>query len=204
MSLKKFSAAVVILAFASALGACSVSAREQATSGQFHFRTGMVSGSYSATNVAGSFGVPTSLDFELELFSSARASWVARSIIAHDLSTALLRYAYAGFARRWYLSSTGMSFDSSDNVTSITTTPRWRYYAGADLGVASVIVKTFGTVLTQTSALIDYGGHLGAIYQVSKSTGIEAQFGYTMGLGFSSVSVGGTSTRMLFGLSIYL
>jgi hypothetical protein len=175
------------------------------TGAQAHFRAGLLSGSYSTSDssLAGSYSVATTFDLEYEAFLDARGSFLLRATFAQDLATSRLMYSYAGVGRRWYFGSTGMATSSQDGTVQAVILPRWRYFAGGDLGVSQVVVKTFGTVLQANSALVELGGHVGTIYQVSRSVGIEAYGGATLGLGFSAIAVGARSLRAFLGASYY-
>ena len=194
---------IAVLALGLTVGCSGAHAEERGKESQFHFRVGKVSGSYSGP-VSGTFSVSNSLDFEGEFFTAPKTSWTFRSILAHDLSAGRMMYAYAGVGHNWYLWSDRVKMDAPDGATSFSSIPRWRYYIGADIGISQAIVYTYSPVLQAVSVLIDFGGHCAVIYQVNRSFGIEGQFGYTMGFGFSSVSVGATTNRFLFGVSYYL
>ena len=191
-----------VVGLAAALLVLGADSRAETTGSQFHFRTGMVSGNFGGA-VSGSFSVTNSMDFDYEIFSATKRSWVLRSIMAYDLTEARLMYAYTGVGRRFYIKSNGMMFDDAQGGNRVSAVPKMRYYLGFDAGISQVVVKTFGTVLQASSALLDLGGHAGLIYQVSKAVGVDAQFGYTIGQGFSSVTVGAKTMRVLLGVSYF-
>ena len=66
-----------------------------------------------------------------------------------------------------------------------------------------MVVRSLGTVLDAISTILEYGGHVGSIYQVGKSWGVESKFSYMMGNGFSSVSVDSTVIQLSFGGAYY-
>ncbi|MBC7692645.1 MAG: hypothetical protein H7222_12865 [Methylotenera sp.] len=174
---------------------------------QFHFRTGPLSATLSgkAAEVSGGrgFSVSNTIDLDGEVFTSSRDSYVIRGILAHDLASAQTMYAYMGVGRRFYLWSNGMVVETMEKGTSVTSVPKWRYYVGADAGFARVVAFNYGPVLEVASTLIDIGVHGGAIYQMTKSLGIDLHLGKSMGFGFSSVTVGCSTTRMFLGLSYF-
>jgi hypothetical protein len=158
----------------------------------------MLSGSFSGA-ATGSLSVSNTLDAEYEIFQASKRSFTIRGILAQDLSSQQTKYSYIGMGKRYYFKSKGNSFISASESAQITSQPKWRYYAGGDVGVAHVLVRTFGDVLSATGSVIDFGVHVGTIMQTSKNFGIEAQFGYTMGFGISSISIGSTTMRFLLG-----
>ena len=81
--------------------------------------------------------------------------------------------------------------------------PKWRFFAGWDFGISQIILEEVGPALTVISTLIDVGGHVGAIYQISKNWGFEGKFGYSFGYGFSTVAVSGSVMSALGGVSFF-
>lgn len=185
-----------------ALGLPGARADDSTTHHEVHVRTGMISGSYSGP-VSGTLPSSQLLDGEYELFTGPRSATTFRALIAYDLAKGRVGYGYAGMGRSYYLWGNGVNIESSDNKeASFTSIPKRRYYVGWDLGMSYVVVKEFGTVLTAHSEAIDVGAHLGFIWQVSKSIGIDLHGGYTKGFGFSSVAVSTTTTRIFAGVVI--
>lgn len=173
-------------------------------SNQLDVHLGMVSGSFSGLNISGSFSVPMSIDVGYEVFSSAKKSTIFRGILSNDLTTSTIAYSYVGVGRRFYFNSTGMGFESSDDFNQISIIPKRRYYAGIELGSSQVMVKQFGPTLQTQSSLIDFGANVGTIFQVSRTVGIDAQLGLGFGYGFSAVSVSGTITKFLLGVTYFM
>jgi hypothetical protein len=174
---------------------------------EMHVRMGMLSGNYSqaADNINDSFSVSNSLDAELEHFTSTRGSWILRTMFAYDLGKAQMMYAYTGIGKRWYFWSDGMEFGASNGSESISTSVRRRYYVTAEGGLAEVLVKTIGqgNLLAIPTADYEFGANFGVIQQMSRNWGLEAQLGYALGFGFSSVAVGGSILSFLLGVAVY-
>ena len=172
---------------------------------QLNVNWGMVSGSFTGgSGFKGSISVPTSIDVGYEVFSSSRKSLLFRAILSNNLSESRIAYSYAGVSRRYYLGSSGMGFTNSDGVTNVVSIPQRRFYAGVDVGVSQVLVAEQGPVLQVNSGLIDFGGHLGAIFQMSPTIGINAQVGMAFGYGFSAIAVSGTINRIFLGITYFL
>jgi hypothetical protein len=175
------------------------------TQNQLHFRVGDISGNFSGSEATGSFSSVTSLDAEYEKFYSNQSSFLLRLATSYESSESRLVYLYTGAGWRHYFWSTGRPYDVSDSQTHVTMASRWRYYFGLDAGLSQVSVTTAAPAPVEetNSTVIEAGGNFGLIYQVSKNVGLEAEPGMTVGLGFSSVPVGGTATRILFGMSYF-
>lgn len=169
-----------------------------AADSQLHIRTGILQGKYWGAQ-SGEFLVPNTFDAEYEVFLANSRSFLFRSMLAMELTTAKPYYSYSGIGMRYYLASKGMMFDAQDEGVSIISIPKWRYYVGWDFGISTAIVQSLGKVLQIMSTMIDFGGHAGVIYQVDSTFGIEGHVGATTGQGFSSVSVVGVTLRAFVG-----
>ena len=77
-------------------------------------------------------------------------------------------------------------------------------HAEAD-GLPGLIVDRFddAVVLQANSACIDFGLHLGTIFQISRVVGLEANIGLALGYGFSSVAASLTTVRTFIGASYF-
>lgn len=177
-------------------------AQEAAPQGQLQFRTGPISGSFSGPT-DGEFSVTLPLDFAYEHFLGPRSSWLVRTILAHDSSEGRTAYAYSGIGFRGYFWSRGPRVESGIGGESIQIQPNRRYYYGLDLGISQVLLKSVGSVLEIRTSMIDFGPQVGVIQQMSKNIGLELHLGYTMGMGFSSVTASGNTMRTMLGLSYY-
>lgn len=166
--------------------------------GQLHTSIGMINGSYAGAT-SNTFSISQSLNLEYEIFYNTRMSYVARAQIAIDPTTGKMVY-YGGFlGSRYYFKSTGMIFDNTTQDITFRSIPKWRFYMGWDVGIAQVVVAEVGPSLTALSTMLDFGGHVGSIYQLGKTWGIDVQLGYSYGYGFSTVSVTGTAMKLWVG-----
>ena len=167
-----------------------------------HFRTGSLSAAYGGDTVSdGNFTLPSALDTELELFMNTKSALIFRSILGIDMSTSQTRYLSASAGVRHYFRSIGHAFRSSDDGATLSVSPKWKYYAGYEGGVAQVLVVDFNRVLSTYSTLFEIGLNIGAVWQASRNVGVETQIGYTNGFGFSNVSVSGNSLRAFLGVT---
>jgi hypothetical protein len=81
--------------------------------------------------------------------------------------------------------------------------PKYRIYIGGDAGIAQVLVKSFGPNVQSVANMLEIGVNFGAIYQVNRKLGIEAQAGATFGYGISSTPTNGSTARALIGASYF-
>ena len=169
---------------------------------QLHISLGMVSATYSGP-VSGDLSLPMALNFEYELIKSPSHSYTFDNTIAIDSADSKTKYFATHFGGRYYFLSSNLNFHENDHGNTISIIPKWRYYYGWNVGVAQVVVRSLGTVLDAISTVLEYGGHIGTIYQVGKSWGIEGKFSYLMGNGFSSVSVNSTVMQLYVGGAYY-
>lgn len=171
---------------------------------QMHMRMGLFSGSYTGEGVASrAWSVPTTLDVEMELFQNRTHSYTLRAVMAMELGTNRVNYTYAGGGQTNYIASRGRKDFRTEKRVQIKNTPKLRYYWGWNVGVAQVLVIDFGLVLGTYSTTLDFSGNGGVIYQVGENLGLEARLGMGLGYGFSTVSVTGTTARLLFGLTYF-
>lgn len=167
---------------------------------QIVLRAGQVSGNYNGV-FSGSFKVDLALDLGVEYFTSTDTAVIVRFVEALDSPDSVPFYTYMGSGQKFYLSGRGPYNVQSDKTTYISARPKLRYYAAWELGVAQVIVKTFGPVIQSVANMAELGANVGAIYQITDNFGIDAQIGGTLGFGISSTSVNGSTTRFLAGIS---
>ena len=176
----------------------------EATTSQFHFRIGYLNTSFSGV-LSGTISNLNAFDLEYEIFNSNTSAFTLRTTLVYDLPRARVLYSYTGIGKRIYVFSDAMAFDYSDTVSAdqIIAVPKLRTYLGGDFGISQVVVQSFGAVLQTQSSLVEFGPNLGAIYQLTKSLGLELQVGISLGLGFSTVSVNGITMRAFAGGSYY-
>jgi hypothetical protein len=168
---------------------------------QVHVRTGILSGSYKGT-FSGEFEVTSALDFDFEMFIANTTSVLFRFLQGLD-SDSRPYYTYAGSGMRYFFDSKGTSADQSEGGLSIVSRPRIRTYLGGDLGVAQVIVRSFGPNVQSVANMLDVGANLGAIWQINDNLGLEVHVGKSVGYGMSSTPQNGDSTRYFIGGSYF-
>lgn len=187
--------------------ASPATADEFVRSSQANVRTGMLSANFSGASSAatGSFSVFTTMDLEYERFTGPKSSYLVRTLFAFDQTSARVMYSYAGFGRRFYFgSSRGPAYEVGEGTELVSYSPGLRMFAGFDVGISRVVIDVRGSVFESASALMDFGGHGGLAYPITRNVSFTGQLGYSYGYGFSSVAVGATIMKALFGVSIYL
>jgi hypothetical protein len=192
---------LVLATLASLSAAPSARAWEKTT--QAHLRAGLLSLSYSTPNggVSGSHSIATTLDAELELFSSPRASYLLRGVFGLDVAQGRLPYSYVGTGRRYYLFTSGLAQEHEDEVARVASIPKWRFYAGGELGVSQLEVQRLGSIYQVNSVLLELGAQAGTIFQLTRAIGLEVQAAYGWGYGLSSVSVRSSGLKGFVGAS---
>lgn len=169
---------------------------------QLHLSLGFISANYSGP-VTGSVVIPLALGFEYEYLLTSSKSYVFENIIAIDSEDTKTKYFASRFGTRYYFKSSNLSITKKDAKGSFSISPKLRYYAGWNLGIAQVVIASLGPVLDAVSTVFEYGGNTGAIYQINKSWGMEAKFGLNLGYGFSSVTVSSSVMQIFFGGAYY-
>lgn len=183
-----YSFATLILVFS----ALNAQAQVQPKATQLHLRFGPMGGSYDGP-IRGVFFTETSFDMEYEVFKSNDFSYAFRALLALEMPEAKPFYTYFGTGFRWYFNSRGPYTEAYDSRVSIRTTPTWRYYAGLDFGVSQVIIRTFGDVLQIISSMVEVGGSIGTIYQLTPHFGVEGKLNVSTGYGFTSIALVGVT-----------
>lgn len=169
---------------------------------QMFVRSGMIQGEYDGT-FSGEFTVNLALDIGAEYYVGPEGAVLVRFIQALDSPNSVPFYTYAGSGMRHYYMGRGPYNVQSDETTFISSRPKIRAYVGGELGVAQVIVKTFGQVLQSVANMAEFGLNTGAIYQVNDNLGLEVHVGGTLGYGISSTSASGHTLRGLVGITYF-
>lgn len=196
---KLLSSTAFVIAF---LGFIGVAQSHDQSRFQMFVRSGMIQGEYDGT-FSGEFTVNLALDIGAEYYIGPDGAVLVRFIQALDSPNSVPFYTYAGSGMRHYYMGRGPFNVQSDETTFISSRPKVRAYVGAEIGVAQVIVKTFGQVLQSVANMAEFGLNTGAIYQVSDRLGIEAHVGGTLGYGISSTSASGHTLRGLVGVTYF-
>ena len=174
---------------------------------QAHFRSGLIQGNFSGSTsegeVSGDFSAVTSMDLEFEYFADNQSSYVTRATILGDQSTGELSYFYMGLGYKRYIFSQGRYLESLGDELTFSIVPKWRYYVQGDVGLANVKIEQVTESLSAEANLVELGGSGGVIYQMTKSTGIEAIVGVSSGVPISSIAVSSLVIKVLIGATAY-
>jgi hypothetical protein len=163
---------------------------------------GLVSSQFSGP-VTGSISIPSALSFEYEHIKNSKSSYTFENTIAIDPADTKTKYFALRFGSRYYFNSSNFSTQVNDKRGSFSIQPNLRFYGGWNLGIAQIVISSLGPVLDAVSTVVEYGGHVGSIYQINKDWGLEGKFSYNMGYGFSSVTVSSTTMQLAFGGAYY-
>jgi hypothetical protein len=170
---------------------------------QVHLLMGPISGSFSGAS-SGDFSVPSALNTEIEFIYDPKLSLILRNIIAFDATTSKNVYSLTSIGQRNYWRGSNLPLEINDkNGNKYTFRPKQRFYFGWDVGVSQAVITSLGPVLDAVSTMFDFGVNTGFIHQLGDNWGLEAQLGYTQTFGFSSVSVNGSTMRLLVGVAFY-
>lgn len=178
----------------------NLSAKEY--SSQLHAGIGVVSGNFSGPTT-GSFVVPMSLNFEYELIQDSNSSYIFDTTVAIDSKDSKTKYFATHLGKRYYLWSSNLSSFQKTEKGEFSISPKLRFFAGWQLGVAHVVVASLGPILDVSSTVLEYGGHTGTIYQVNRSWGIEGRFNLNLGRGLSTISVNSFIMQVFVGGAYY-
>lgn len=184
----------------------SVKSHAEVTLSQIHLRAGMVMASFSAPGLLpeeASFSVMPTFDVEYERYLNIRSSYVLKGVFAMDLATSIVKYYYAGVGQRFYFGSLGTAVVADSPGISVVSQPKMRYYIGYDVGISQTVIKSFTSSLQVFTSMVDIGGTVGFIYQMTKNMGIEGLGGVSYGYGFSSVAISGLFMKGFFGMTYY-
>ncbi len=194
----------LILVFILTLQTNNALALDKSSKYQLHTRMGLFSGSYAGSAVNTTpWSVPTTIDVEIELFQSRTEAYALRATMAMELDTNIVQYTYAGVGKTNYIGSRGRKDFKTESRIQIKNTPKLRYYWGWNAGVAQVAAENLNLVASIYSTTLDFSANTGLIYQTGENLGFETRFGMGFGYGFSSVTVTGTTIRLLFGLTYF-
>ncbi len=184
-----------------AVFSCSSVMADEYSKFQIFVRTGPIEGSYEGT-FEDDFEVTLAFDIGAEYFIKPDGSVIVRFIQALDTNSVPF-YVYTGSGMKYYYWGRNSFNVQSESGTQISARPKLRAYVGAELGVAQVIVKTFGDILQSVASMAEFGLNTGMIYQVNDKIGLEAHVGGTLGYGISSTDANGHTIRALAGVTYF-
>jgi len=169
---------------------------------QFHFRTGMIKGSYSGP-VNTSFSTFPTIELEAELFYSSTVSTIIKSVFAMDFGKAKVFYSGVAGGQRFYFSGPSMYFNKSEGDFEIQSYNPHRFFGGYEVGIAQVLVQEFTSAFSIVGSVAEFTGTFGYNYQLTNHMGLEAVVSFGYGLGFTTVAVNGFNMRFMGGVSYY-
>lgn len=168
-----------------------------------HLLVGNVSGSFSGDS-KGQFSISQALNTEIEFLYNPRTSFILRNILAIDQATSKNVYNLTSVGQRYYWKGVTAPIEIIDvDGSKYSILPKQRYYIGYDVGVSQVVVTSLGPILDAVSTMVDVGVNLGGMYQLTEKWAIEGQAAFTRTQGFSSISVTGTTTRLMAGMAFF-
>jgi hypothetical protein len=189
-------------------------AEDSTSTSQLSMRIGLLSSSVTVGSTDNrrteNITVPETLEFEYEIFSTNHRSFFLRGTMAYELSDARVGYLFVGGGMRFYLIGNAMTYDRSDtDGNRVVSSPTSRLFLGPDFGLSKVEVlsgsgsTSTSSALTLSSTNYDVGVHIGYVYQVSRTFGVEALAGASFVYGFTTVSAVGTAIRTMVGITQY-
>jgi len=125
------------------------------------------------------------LAFEVEKFTDASWSWVAKGVIPL-MSSATGNYLFAGIGKNWYFKSISSqaSFSSENGIIKIV--PKWRFHLTGGLGVAYLVYLTETAKKTDILAEIFFGG--GVTKTINKKWSIRGEATLSRGIGVATTT----------------
>lgn len=170
---------------------------------QLHVMLGAFSGGYRGYQVSSSFVQPDAIRIEYERILKRNYSAFVHTQIVFGLDTGKMNYFNIGAGIRYYLQPNAMAYSLVEGGLWLNHVPKWRAYIGTEVNLSQVLVKNVTELLTISPAVLEGGGHLGCIYQVSPLLGLEGQVGLSVGYSLSTVSLFATGVRIQGGVSYF-
>lgn len=135
------------------------------------------SGSASVLSVSASYHLP--LDVKKEVYFSGIVPFSTAS------GSALMSASLGG---NYFFNGISSSIRSENSDVVFKLKPKFRYYAGGDLGLAYLIYVT--NTAKKTDFILDLGAHVGGIYSWKDRWNIKAEAGFGKGMGTKVSSTG--------------
>lgn len=164
-------------------------------------QNGLLSGAYAGAS-RGTIEMPNALDVQVEVMTTGRHSYSARSLMSLDSESGVFRYLYTGLGTRYYFSSYGTSQIFELGNSKIELRPRVQYFAAGEVGLSQMVVQQITNSFSVNSTLIEAGTSLGGIYPLTSSVGLFGSVGVFKGIGISAVAVDTDLYKVLVGLRI--
>lgn len=169
---------------------------------QVHFRVGYLAGKFGGL-FTGEFQIDAAMDIDFENFLNHNTSYHFRFIQGLDSQSSRPFYTYAGLGLRRYVLGRGRALEQATDYVALSVQPTLRAYVSADMGVSQVLVKSFGPTVQAVANMLDLSASVGAVYQLTRHFGVEAQAGMSYGYGISSINASGQTQRLLIGLTYF-
>ena len=143
-----------------------------------------------------------SADLNYEIFQFRNMSHVFKMTGSGVLVNTIDKYFGIGYGVRWYFGSEGTRIKLSDKVLDLHLTPKFRYYAGINLGGYYVVYRPeTGGEEIRNDIGVETGGHFGIMYGNHHKRAYKAQVNMMLGTGAETSS---TIIQIFFGTTFYL
>ena len=143
-----------------------------------------------------------SADLNYEIFQFRGMSHVFRMTGSGVLMNTIDKYYGVGYGVRWYFGSEGTRVKLKDKVVDLILTPKFRYYAGANIGGYYMVYRPdAGGEEIRNDIGVETGGHAGIMYGNHHKRSYKAQLNFALGSGAETSS---TFIQFFFGTTFYL
>ena len=143
-----------------------------------------------------------SADLNYEIFQFRNMSHVFKMTGSGVLMNTIDKYYGVGYGVRWYFGSEGTRVILKDKVVDLQLTPKFRYYAGANIGGYYMVYRPEpGGEEIRNDIGVETGGHAGVMYGNHHKRSYKAQLNFLMGSGAETSS---TIIQFFVGTTFYL
>lgn len=152
------------------------------------------------TKVAPYSGAASSmpLDVGFEYFPLMKRSYFVRAG-GPIMGSTPDRYIYSTIGANFYFNQIGSMTTLSDSKIEIKIEPKFRYYAGPQIGMGYLVYNTKSQ--TNNDVIIEAGGQAGAFYSINERWSLRGQLEFTRGIG---ALISSTTIKILFGTAYNL
>ena len=143
-----------------------------------------------------------SVDINYEIFQFRSFSHVFKMTGTGILVAGIEKYYGMGYGVRWYFGSEGTRVSIKDKVLDVGLTPKFRYYAGANVGGYYFVYRPEANGEEIRNDIgVEFGGHAGVMYGNHHKRAYKAQVNFLMGSGAETQT---TIIQFFFGATFYL
>lgn len=154
------------------------------------------------TPKSGSSGSMLSADINYEMFQFRNMSHVFKMTGTGILVNTIDKYYGIGYGVRWYFGSEGTRIKLKSDVVDLQLTPKFRYYAGANIGGYYMVYRPeSGGAEIRNDIGVETGGHIGLMYGNHHKRAYKAQLNLFLGSGAETTT---TIIQFFFGTTFYL